>query len=260
MLVDTHCHLSSEKYGDVLGVIKSSVENGVEVMVVPTTSIEDLTTAISKLSDYKRVFLLAGIHPEDVEKVTDVNEVIEEMKKIIRENKEKIVGIGEIGLDFYYDKEKKTKKEQLELFKAQLQLAVELDLPVAIHMREAEEETLEVMRLMDKIPKGQFHCFGGSRNFLRQVLDWGYFVSFAGNITFKSAGDLRERLSETPLEKLLLETDSPYLSPEPVRGTINEPKNVKILADFIAREMKIEPKTLAEITTNNAKCLYSLDI
>lgn len=260
MLIDTHCHLSSEKYESVEEVIKQSVDNGVEVMVVPTTSISDLEEAVLKLRDFKNVFLLAGVHPEDVEEVENVAETIGVMRKIIEENKKKIVGIGEIGLDFYYDKEKKTKKEQMELFTKQMELAVKLDLPVAIHMREAEEETLEVMRSMKKLPRGQFHCFGGTREFLKQVLDWGYYVSFAGNITFKSASDLRERLSETPQNRLLLETDSPYLSPEPVRGTVNEPKNVKILAEFIARALGIEPKTLADITTNNAKCLYSLDI
>ena len=196
-----------------------------------------------------------------------------------------------------------------------MELALENNLPVAIHMREAEEEMREELETFIEKNKrwdgfrvkpgmtggdsglpgyratarvaptsndggdgfrvgarndgnedgkarllGQFHCFAGSEGFLKKILDWGFYVSFGGNITYKSAGNLRELLKKVPLDRLLLETDSPYLPPEPLRGTVNTPGNVKITAEFVAQELKMSFLELAQTTTQNAKCLYSLDI
>lgn len=258
MFVDTHAHLTDEKFNEASLVIKKASNELVNKIIVPTTSIKDLDKAMELSDRFEEVYVLAGVHPEEIDSVEDIKKMTEELRERIKKSK-KIVGIGEIGLDFYFDKEKDTKKRQIEIFRAQMELASELDLPVAIHMRDSQTETLEVLEQLEKIPKGQFHCFAGDQEFLKMVLHWDFFVSFAGNVTYKSAKNLRDRLKEVRLNRLLLETDSPYLSPEPIRGTINEPANVKIIAKFIAQELNLTIAQISEITQKNTLCLYSLD-
>ena len=140
-----------------------------------------------------------------------------------------------------------------------MELAVQMNLPVVIHMREAEKEMREVLEKMGELPRGQFHCFAGSEDFLKFILDKGFYVSFAGNITYKTAENLRDMVKKVPLSRLLLETDSPYLSPEPLRGTVNTPANVKIIATAIAAELEVETNILIEQTGKNTLCLLSLE-
>lgn len=258
-LIDSHCHLIDDKFTDISGVLERARNNGVEQLIMPTGNLNDAIKAIQFAKVYKQ-FAMVGIHPEDIDTVINTEVVIAEERSIITNGGSCVVGIGEIGLDFNFDKEKKSKEKQIAIFTKQMQLAVELKLPVVIHMREAEEEMLETLEKIDKLPTGQFHCFAGSEKFLKYVLEKGFYVSFAGNITYKSAGSLRGLIKLVPLNRLLLETDSPYLAPEPLRGTVNEPANVKIIAEFIARELEITSDLLAETTTKNTKCLYSLDI
>lgn len=153
------------------------------------------------------------------------------------------------------------------IFKGQLDLGVKLNLPVVIHMRDAEDEMREIIKKKKNLPRGQFHCFAGSDEFLKLVLEKGFYVSFCGNITYASAGRLREQVRKVPLKRLLLETDSPYLAPERVpsdslssradgRGSLNEPANVKIIAEYIAKLLDIPPDTLINQTTANAKWLF----
>ncbi len=257
MLIDTHCHLTDERFTNVREVLAEAARAGVEKVIIPSTSLEDAQRA-AVIANQEGQFCLVGIHPEEVESITDLDNEIREIKKLL--NLDQVVGIGEIGLDFYWDKEKKTETAQRDLFRKQMHLAEENGLPAAIHMRSAEKEMTEELEKMKRLPKGQFHCFAGSPEFLDLILSMGFYVSFCGNITYKSAGELRLLLRKVPLDRLLLETDSPYLPPEPLRGTVNEPANVKIIAEFISRELDIEPKELAETTTKNAKCLYLLDI
>ncbi len=257
MLIDTHCHLTDEKFTNVRETLAKAKEAGVEKIVIPSTSLEDAKRA-AVIANQERQFSLAGIHPEEVESIMDMDAEIKEIKKLL--NLDQVVGIGEIGLDFYWDKEKKTEAKQRDLFRMQMQIAEENGLPTAIHMRAAEKEMTDELKNMKRLPKGQFHCFAGSPEFLDLVLSMGFYISFCGNITYKSAGELRLLLQKVPLDRLLLETDSPYLPPEPLRGTVNGPVNVKIIAEFIAHELSMPPQELAEITTKNAKCLYLLDI
>jgi TatD DNase family protein len=257
-LIDTHCHLTDERFTDIKDVLKKARSGGVTKVIMPSTSLADAKRAAA-IAVQENQYCLAGIHPEELETVEDMDTEVEGIKKII-ESSSRVVGIGEIGLDFYFDKEKKTEKKQIELFRKQMELAVELRMPVAIHMREAETEMVREMEQMHRLPTGQFHCFAGSEDFLEMILAKGFYVSFAGNITYKSASNLRELIRKVPLNRLLLETDSPYLAPEPVRGTVNEPANVKIIAEFVAQELNLEPLKLAELTCQNTKCLYSLDI
>lgn len=258
MLIDTHCHLTDSKFTDVKKTIAEAKEARVEKVLMPAGNIEDSKRAVL-IAEQEDQFAMVGVHPEDIESVTSVDQMIFELEELIGKS-EKIVGIGEIGLDFYWDKEKKAKEKQLEIFVAQMEMAVRLKLPVVIHMREAEEEMLAVLTQMESLPRGQFHCFAGSESFLKFVIDKGFYVSFAGNITYKSAVELRRLVHLVPLNRLLLETDSPYLSPEPVRGSLNAPANVKIIATAIAHELSLDTQKLIEQTGNNAICLYSLDI
>ncbi len=265
MLIDTHCHLTDDKFTDVAEVLRRAKEASVETVIIPSTSLADAKKAVA-MAEREKQYCLVGIHPEEVERVFDGENnspeaVYKELDRLIKSTK-RVVGVGEVGLDFYYDKEKKTKEKQLELFRQQIKLAQENNLPVAIHMRgDAEEEMREVLLAHSDAPlRGQFHCFAGSASFLKFVLDMGFYVSFCGNITYKSAGDLRELLQIVPLNRLLLETDSPYLPPEPLRGTVNTPANVKITAEFVAEQMMISLIDLAKATSKNTKCLYCLEI
>jgi len=256
ILIDTHAHILDSKLGNPDEVLARALGNGVEKVILPTTEREDWEPTLDFVLKNSNIYMLVGIHPEncDKEKI-DFKKSLEELMR----KSERVVGVGEVGLDFYYDKEKKSKEKQIEVFEEQIQAAIDANLPMAIHMREAEEETESVIKNFSKMPVCQYHCFAGSEKFLKRRLDEGCFISFAGNVTFKTAFELRERLLSVPLERLLLETDSPYLSPEPVRGTINEPGNVRIIASYIAKLFNISVQEVAEVTTKNAKCLYCLE-
>jgi len=258
MLIDTHCHLTDPKFTDVRSVIAEAHKVGVKKIFIPSSNIEDANRAVL-LAEQEDLYAMIGVHPEEIDNVLNIDLMIDELKKINNKSN-RVIGIGEIGLDFYWDKEKNTKEKQIEVFVSQMKLALSLKLPVVIHMREAEIEMREVMEKMDNLPEGQFHCFAGSEEFLEYILSKGFYVSFAGNITYNNASELRRLLRLVPLERLLLETDSPYLAPEPVRGSLNNPANVKIIATVIAKELNLDSDILIEITGKNALCLYSLDI
>ena len=257
MLIDTHCHLTDERLADQIDeVLDRARAAGVTKIIAPSTSLEDARKVVEIAGKYDEVFGLVGVHPENVDELRITNyELWEEIRKLV-DNSNKIVGIGEIGLDFHYDVEKKSKDRQIAIFQEQLELAVELGLPIAIHMREAEIEMIEVLQRVKRLPAGQFHCWAGSDELLKLVLDKGFYVSFCGNITYKSAENLRKLIKIVPLDRLLLETDSPYLSPESRRGSLNEPANVTILAEYIANLLDLPIETLINQTTANAKCLY----
>ena len=256
MRIDTHCHLTNGKLNkDIGNVLKRSRDAGVEKIIVPTENLIDLKRAIEITKKYDDVFCLAGIFPGQARKSEDWKGDLVMIEELIEKEK-KIVGIGEVGLDYYWDKRDIVLEK--EVFKAQLELALKLKLPVVIHNRLAEKGIVEVFESMDELPRGQFHCWSGDKDFLKYVLRKGFYVSFCGNITYKSNGLLRDMLKETPLDRLVLETDSPYLSPEPVRGETNEPKNVKITAKFMASTLGISLSSLINQTTKNSLCLFCL--
>jgi len=260
MLIDTHCHLTDKKFSeDLEEVIGRAEKAGVSKIVVPSINLDDAKRAIEIANKFEGIYALVGIHPESIpDSQFSALEQIEKLKELIRASK-KVVGVGEIGLDFYWDREKKTELKQIELFENQLKLAMELNLPVVIHNRLAEDEIKRVFESLDKLPRGQFHCWSGNRDFLEYVLDKGFYVSFCGNITYKSNEHLRNLLKITPINRLLLETDSPYLAPEPVRGRINEPVNVKITAGFMADTLGLSIDSLINRTRKNSLCLFPLE-
>lgn len=266
MLIDTHCHLTDPRFeGKVEEVLAEAKRAGVGRILVPTVGLVDAKKAIALAGEHEGVWAMAGIHPETLEDETRPENRAEwlaaggewgkKLEELVLSSK-KVVGIGEIGLDFYYDKEKASKKIQTELFREQLELANKLKLPVVIHMREAEEEMREVIRGLNKIPQGQCHCWSGSEAFLKFILEEGFYISFCGNITYQSAQDLRELIKMVPADKLLLETDSPYLPPQSKRGSLNTPANVKITAEYIAALLGTQTETLINQTTKNALCLF----
>jgi TatD DNase family protein len=269
-MIDTHCHLTEERLMlDLDKILARARENGVEKIIVPGTSLEDSMKVVRLTERHDEVFGVVGIHPESIlEKRSprkgdhDLDSARDDIREMI-EGSKKIVGVGEIGMEDYektmvgkVTKYQSNMQQQAELFKMQLELAVEMGKPVVIHNREADKEIMEVLDSMPIVPRGQFHCWAGDEGMLAWALDKGFYISFCGNITYKSAGNLREMIKKVPLERLLLETDAPYLSPEPKRGTLNEPANVKITAEYIANLLDVSLLELDRITTQNAKCLF----
>lgn len=266
MLTDTHCHLTDERLTSQLDeVMIRAREATVERIIVPSVGLLDGKGAIEIAKKFDYVWALVGVHPEVLSGEADPEyrdewlasggEWIQKLRALVASS-DKVIGIGEIGLDFYHDKQRVSKEVQMRVFQEQLELAVELSLPVAIHMRDAEEEIGEVLSQMKDLPMGQFHCWSGGADFLGRVLEMGFYVSFCGNITYKSAGELRDLIKTVPVDRLLLETDSPYLAPGERRGSLNEPANVKIIAEYIADLLDLPFETLINQTEANTRCLY----
>jgi len=256
-LIDTHCHLDLKDYRDDLDkVINRAVSDGVERMIVPGIDLESSKRAIAIAGEYPQVFAAAGIHPHDADNAAD-DDLISLRELCI--SGEKIVAVGEIGLDYY--RNYSGAGNQKDLFKRCIKLGLDMDLPLILHNREADADFLGALKApgLSSI-KGVVHCFSGTPDLLREVLALGFFVSFTGSITFEKAVSLREIAKLVPLERLLLETDAPYITPEPLRGKRNEPANVKYLLDTYAGIYHRTPGDIAEITTDNADRLFMLGL
>lgn len=256
MYIDTHCHLTDERFEkDYAEVIMDAKKNGIEAIIMPTTFPEDIQKGQTISEKFDSVYFLAGIHPEEVENI-DIESALSLVKVALEHPK--CLGIGEIGLDFYFDTEKKTLQRQVEVFTRQLQIALDKNVPVVIHSRSATKETQKVLDQFEVLPKGQFHCWGENEDFLRYVLDKQFFVSFCGNLTFKNAQNLRDLCQKVPTERLLLETDAPYLAPEGHRGTRNTPTNVIEIAKQISILKDISLEEIARMTTRNTQNLFGI--
>lgn len=245
MFIDTHAHILSEYYENKSEVIKRAVENGIVRIINNGCDGESNKEVIENLS--KEVYGAIGIHPEAVDKYTD--EDIAFIKENIKNPK--IVAIGEIGLDYYYTKE--NKEEQKKLFELQLAIAEEENIPVIIHSREATEDTINILKKY-KV-HGVIHSFSGSYETALIYIKMGFKLGINGVITFKNA-KLKEVVARLPLDSIVLETDSPYLSPVPLRGKQNESKNIIYIAEFVAELFGIELPFLAEVTNKNALCIF----
>lgn len=254
MLVDTHCHLDFPDFDkDRNEVIERAKEAGVGFIVNIGSSLEGSLRSVSLAEEYPCVYATVGIHPHEADKTTAGD--IEKIKGLAKRNK--VVGIGEIGLDYY--KGYSRKENQQPLFLSLLEVAKENGLAAIIHTRDAQADTLKM--LQDFLPlKAVVHCFSGDSIFLRKCLESGFMVSFTCNITYKKAENLRDLIKEVPLERLMLETDAPFLSPEGLRGRRNEPASVKNLAEEIARIRGAQVEQIAEATTQNAVAFFGLKI
>ncbi len=249
--IDTHCHLFWEDFNeDIEQVLERAFEAGVSDMLVPATDFKTLQQALDLTRRFEHVFASAGIHPHDAAELP--GDYIDRLKEAAREDA--VLAIGEIGLDYHYDFCPQPK--QHEVLHAQLELATRLDLPVIIHNRESDEDLYSILREhQDGTLRGQFHCFSSGPEYAERVLDIGFHISFTGNVTFKKS-TLDEVLALVPDNRLLIETDSPFMSPMPFRGKRNEPMRIPLIAERFAVARGQSVAHIAEVTTTNAIELY----
>jgi len=252
MFIDTHTHLSLNDYDNLDLVIKSAKSNGVKYLVVSCCSKDSIVEGLELLKEYNNIFLTVGFHPSEINGYTE--EDLRWLVEISKNNKQ-IVGIGEIGLDYFYSKDNKEKQKLL--FQKQLEIASFLKLPVVIHTRESTKDTLDILSKYNL--RGVIHCFSGSAEVAEEYLKLGYYLGIGGVLTFKNS-KLGETLKNIPLEKIVLETDSPYLSPEPLRGTKNESKNIPIIAKKLADIKNCSIEDIKKTTTSNALRVFDLPL
>tara|TARA_Y100000389_G_C17450916_1_gene514744 strand:- start:1877 stop:2641 length:765 start_codon:yes stop_codon:yes gene_type:complete len=251
-MIDSHCHLDHETLlNDIENVILRSKEVGVTKLLTICTTSESFLKIKKILKKDKSIFGSYGIHPHETEQnIISKNDIIEN----INQNK-KIIGIGETGLDFFYNHS--NKKRQIESFNEHIQAAIELKKPLIIHSRNAEKETFDILnRYKNFNLKILMHCFTGSLEFSKKLLTLGSYFSASGIITFKNSNDLRETFKSIPLDKLLIETDSPFLAPIPNRGKKNEPSYIKYTAVKLSEIKNITFNDIVKFTTNNFDNLF----
>ena len=252
MYIDTHFHLSKEDYKDIDLVISEALENEVNQLIISGCDKKGIIEGLDYISKFDNVYMTVGFHPEYCEEIT--SEDILWLEKIIKENK-KIVGVGEIGLDYYYTKDNKTK--QLEVFTSLLDLAAKLNMPVVIHSRDAFMDTYETLKKYNL--KGVIHCFTSNIENANKYISLGYYLGIGGVLTFKNS-NLKDVIQQISLDNIVLETDSPYLSPEPYRGKVNGPKNIPLIALKIAQIKDLSVDDVSNVTTKNACSLFDLNI
>ena len=250
MFIDTHCHLSKEYYEDIDKIINKSKDNQVNILIISGCDKKGIIEGLEIIDKYPNIYMTVGFHPSEVETIKD--EDIIWLEKIINKNK-KIIGIGEIGLDYYWVKDNKEK--QRELFKKQLNLAAKINLPVVIHSREATKDTYDILKKYKL--KGIIHCYSGSLEIAKEYIKLGYKIGIGGVITFKNT-NLVEVVKEIALKDITLETDSPYLAPTPYRGKQNSPEYIPIIAEKIAEIKEIKKEEVGEITTSTVTSLFDL--
>jgi TatD DNase family protein len=254
MFIDSHVHLDDKKYShDREEVIQRAWEQDLDLIINVGESVGSSLKTIELAEKHPYIYASVGIHPHHAQEIREHD--IAKIKELSQ--KEKVIAIGEIGLDYYYDFS--PREAQLDLFLKQLALAKDLSLPIIVHNRESDNDCLAgFQRLFSSKVKGCMHCFSGDKEFALNCLDLGLYISFAGQITFPKADNLREVVKIVPLEKMLIETDSPYLAPQIKRGKRNEPAYVQYVAEKIAEIKNVTLEEVAETTSQNTKTLFSL--
>lgn len=256
-LIDTHCHLDMTAYENLDEVIDASAEAGVGRIITVGIDVASSHAALAIAGRFQTVFATIGVHPHSAAAVN--NETYKELAALAEKNTAKIVGYGEIGLD--YVKKYAPRDTQLKEFRDQLALAVELNLPVIIHDREAHEDILHILR--EHPPHaagGVLHCFSGDMAMARQVVDLGLYISIPGIVTFPRSETMQQVAREIPLDRILLETDGPFLAPVPFRGKTNKPEYLLYTAEKIAHLRKTTIAEIARQTTANAETLFKLNV
>lgn len=253
MLIDTHAHLDFPEFSpdDIEKVIRSAQEGGIEYIINIGASLPRSMKSVELTARYERVYAAVGIHPHEAD--TFAPEQAQQIKELARSPK--VVGIGETGLD--YHRNYSQHDNQRRLFAALIAVAKESDLPLVIHTRMAQDDTLAIVKEFMPL-RAAVHCFSGDGRFLDACLEMGFFVSFTANITYKKADDLRAVAKDAPLDRIMVETDAPFLPPEGMRGKRNEPLCVRAVAEEIARIKGIGAGEVAEATTRNAKEFFGL--
>jgi len=250
LLIDSHSHYDDDRYvSDSHAVLSDLKNHDVDIIVNVGCDVPTSKKAVEFADKYDFVYATVGFHPNYVYEMSDRD--IDELKALSKHKK--VVAWGEIGLDYHYDYSKK--EAQLEKFKIQLEVARELALPVIIHSREATEDMMNIMRNYGH--KGVFHCYSGSLETAKEIIKLGYYISFSGTVTYKNAKNLKEAAAWIPHDKYLIETDCPYLSPVPVRGTRNDSRNLVHIANCIAELRGISYEQVGKETSENTKRLFS---
>lgn len=252
-LFDSHAHYNDEKFQEDREKVLSQIyKSGVTKIVNAGYNLESSKQAIEIANKHEFIYATVGISPNDIEDYKE--EHLKEIAKLAQNKK--VVAIGEVGLDYYWNKE--NKDLQKEIFISQIEIANKLNLPIVIHTREAIYDTLEILKNNSCNKKGVFHCCPFNVDLVREGLKLGFYISFAGPTTFKNSKNASEIINMVPLDKMLIETDSPYLSPEPLRGKRNDSRNVIYIAQKIAETRQISIEEVAKETYKNAKKIFGL--
>ena len=246
MLFDTHVHLNDVSYENYQEIIENALSYGVKKMVVVGFDLESSKKAVEIANQYSFVYATIGIHPSEANK--DYESDLIELEKIICD---KVVAIGEIGLDYHYDDA--IKDNQKDLFIKQLEIASKYDLPIVIHSRDACKDTVDILKLYKRCyEKGIMHCYAYSYEIAQILADYGFVFSFGGVVTYKNAKEVKEVVTKLSIDKILLETDAPYLTPTPYRGQRNEPAYIRYVANEIATLKQLSVEDVENITYNNS--------
>ena len=246
MIIDSHCHLDYEPLiNNIDQILLNAKKNNITNLVTIGTSLESSKKVLEIVNKYPNVYGAIGIHPNST---TGNLDKLDEILMLKKKNK-KIIAFGETGLDYFYKRSEK--KDQIIAFEKHVEFSISEKIPVIIHSRDADDDTISIIKKYHKKTNFLIHCFTGNLEFAKNLLNLNCLISFSGIITFKKSNDLRDIVKYVPLEKMLIETDSPYLSPDPFRGKSNEPANVKIVAETVASIKQISFEQVATSTTAN---------
>ncbi|MBQ8168977.1 TatD family hydrolase [bacterium] len=249
-LIDTHAHI--DMLDNTEEAIQNAINCGVKKIIVPCAYPNDIEKIHNIAEKYENIYGLLGVHPSEARDWND--SLIEKIKNLANSNK--IIGIGEIGLDYYWDKS--FNEAQKDVFIKQIKLSNELNLPICVHDREAHKDSFDILKKYNKNSNVIMHCFSGSVEFARECIKEGWYLALGGVVTFKNAIKMKEVAIDIPLEKLLLETDTPYLTPVPYRGKENQPAYVKYVAEEIAKLRNTTFEEIAQITSQNAERVFKI--
>ena len=254
---DSHSHYNDEKFDEIREqIIEDTYKSGVTKFICAGYDVQSSKKAIEISQKHEFIYSICGISPNDIpQSEEELWKTIDEISKIVQQNK-KIVAIGEIGLDYYWNKE--NKELQKKAFIKQIELANKLELPIVIHSRDASVDTIDIIKNNIVNKRGIFHCCQLNQEMVKKAINLGYYISFAGPITFKNSKNAKEVVDLVPMDKILIETDSPYLSPEPNRGKRNDSRNVKYVAEKIAEFKNMSLEEIARITYENAMRIFEI--
>ena len=255
-LFDSHAHLDDEKFDEDREEIIKKIHQEIDKFTSVGYDLQGSQKAIELSNKYDFIYATCGISPNDIPQTEEeLWKMLDKIKELAKTNN-KVVAIGEIGLDYYWNKE--NKELQKKAFIKQINIANELDLPIVIHTREAVMDTLEILKQHEVKNKGIFHCCPLNRELVKEGLKLGFYISFAGPITFKNSKNANEIIELVPNDRILIETDSPYLSPEPLRGRRNDPRNVKYMAQKVADVKQISIEEVASFTYDNTCKIFKI--
>lgn len=258
MIFETHAHYDDDKFNEDRGELISKLPScGIKKVINVSSNYGSIDKSIELAHTYTYVYAAVGIHPEDIEEAGELDALIEKLRVAAKD--EKVIAIGEIGLDYYWEKDEKKQEIQKEWFIAQMNLARELKLPVIIHSRDAGDDTLRIMKeIRANEIKGVIHCYSYSPEMAREFLKMGYYIGVGGVVTFTNGKKLVNTVIETDMERILLETDSPYLSPVPFRGKRNDSTNLAYVVEKIAELKNLTAEEVENITFKNAEELFEI--